>query len=1624
MLAVLEAAQLFFPADLPQRVRTMPTSDSLKDCPISLSDLATMDGHDRVAAFVSAHVDPLVIPYFLRGLQHLTAVYASGSVETKWRLHRSTSAHSWGTLSHPWVLNGYPHVISKAYHPPSLSASEWRSHGEQQQHPTHPTPSTANGATTASLPSSPPPFEGTQAGVAFPVSPLASASRPPLGFPPQINGLVNQGATCYLNSLLQALFHISEFRSIIYGMPTKEEETPGGNNNGGGGGDSAGGQSPSAATSHTATTAAGSGGDGGGDRPSGLSVPHALQRVFCRLQTANASVDTNELTSSFGWSASDGFVQHDVHELLHVLLNNIEEKLTAAAAAAAVPAAPSAEQPRNPINALFQGVLENYVSVAEAGYEGSREELFYDLQLVVKNHKDIYSSFNAFFQVEVLDGANRYCLEQDDGRRTYHRAEKGVRLKQSPPILLLHLTRFDFSMQLGESKVCSEWAYYSTLDLSPYMPHCAGDPTKTHYTLYSVLVHMGTNTGNGHYYCFVRCGGVWFRFNDEAVTAASLRDVFGSHFGGHTLNYWGSEVPHMNNAYMLMYIRTADTHRLLRPIGESDLPAHVVQQLALEEQERRRLEKERDEDYLYGRIQFVLPEDLMTQDGEDDRYTDVYFHGRLTKATKASAQRVARVLLEEDLLEASMAYLKHVRICDEAAMESVLLWMPTEPPTTTNPRSLGSSRTNRSVNGVSQPSDSSSRRHPHHFTDAADTAGHRGATVTPPVYRVVRPGTQVKQVVAGGETCMLFVTASPWVPTLTLVPSPPLPTSNSSFCFGSASPPSGTPEPPKPALDEAVVVSPLDSAGDAKQQQQQQPEASYKLLLIHHLLYDALRLHVISLGSTVVRIPVGSHIPSRRILKELEKRIQKLSDALPLDFDEQRLYQHDLRAMEKKDPSHRPAAANGRLCGSVGCSPPSGSDAALATSPHADKKAKTVATTTTTDTNSPPPPPRHTYSEEKNIPPTLITSLLKQCFGDAPVGSPAGVRSGSTTPSALSLTSSRRSSITGRTGLSVFMQEDPTTFTRLYRYSETGDHPLTTPGATSVPYPHSLSSGAVLLWQLPVDPCDLNTFYSDIIAFQSFKEHLVEFELRLNLPPANPILIRCKLSANLTYEQLQRYVARLIGEPVADRIRFTRHCVETSQPFFMKGNRSERPTLGHLLATHRAPQSPITPGAVAASWIPKLYYERCKFPVTVIEKSHSLQYQLYSKDVKPISSHWLLFPLQDAIRKEGFFQRVVEDVRADTYGLRPGSNQNSQQPSSSFSSSEEEENTVLTQASPVAAASPVPNPTHTPTPPPVEGAQLSTADSPAHEGSRSPWSPCSLPSPLMASPFQKSSDRSAAAAAAMGLSPPPPLAPVGEAKWRSIQIFMDRCDPAEAWRSLRLLDVWRGRIYGIFDATHPLHLPSQRRTFEESAQYRIEFAPQPLPSPVGAFTSPPPSRSAAVMPKTAVGSPVSTTSGDMRSLAGGGAGAGGTLGSSITSHSSVGSPRVYTSRQVLLHFYHYSYLRTRREPVDTHSDPFSMYVAYEELVSEVQRRVAAKLDLPLLALQDWGMAMVQEKRVVSLHMGATIGEQLLDFCGGDESDVDAAFAVNTAEPLKTAFIGLEHAAAKLSRREEKVVIRG
>jgi hypothetical protein len=122
-------------------------------------------------------------------------------------------------------------------------------------------------------------------------------------------GLRNQGATCYLNSLLQCLYHNALLRSALWSLeppPSGSEATP---------------------MKIQSSLRAG----GGMKVANAAMVPGALRELFRSMARAPQTVDTAPLTKAFGWRSADVVVQQDAHELLLLLLDILEEQLTGAA---------------------------------------------------------------------------------------------------------------------------------------------------------------------------------------------------------------------------------------------------------------------------------------------------------------------------------------------------------------------------------------------------------------------------------------------------------------------------------------------------------------------------------------------------------------------------------------------------------------------------------------------------------------------------------------------------------------------------------------------------------------------------------------------------------------------------------------------------------------------------------------------------------------------------------------------------------------------------------------------------------------------------------------------------------------------------------------------------------------------------------------------------------------------------------------------------------------------------------------------------------------------------------------------------------------------------------------------
>ncbi|OAY52179.1 ubiquitin C-terminal hydrolase 13 isoform X3 [Manihot esculenta] len=397
-------------------------------------------------------------------------------------------------------------------------------------------------------------------------------------------GLKNQGATCYMNSLLQTLYHFPYFRKAVYHMPTTENDMP------------------------------------------SASIPLALQSLFYKLQYSDSSVATKELTKSFGWDTYDSFMQHDVQELNRVLCEKLEDKMKGTVV-------------EGTIQQLFEGHHMNYIECINVDYKSTRKESFYDLQLDVKGCCDVYASFDKYVEVERLEGDNKYHAEQYG----LQDAKKGVLFTDFPPVLQLQLKRFEYDfMRDTMVKINDRYEFPLQLDLDrengKYLSPDADRSVRNLYTLHSVLVHSGGVHG-GHYYAFIRptLSAQWYKFDDERVTKEDMKRALEEQYGGEEelpptnpgFNNTPFKFTKYSNAYMLVYIRESDKDKIICNVDEKDIAEHLKERLKKEQEEKEHKKKEKAEAHLYTIIKVARDEDLAKQIGKDI-YFDLVDHDKVS----------------------------------------------------------------------------------------------------------------------------------------------------------------------------------------------------------------------------------------------------------------------------------------------------------------------------------------------------------------------------------------------------------------------------------------------------------------------------------------------------------------------------------------------------------------------------------------------------------------------------------------------------------------------------------------------------------------------------------------------------------------------------------------------------------------------------------------------------------------------------------------------------------------------------------------------------------------------------------------------------------------------------------
>lgn len=275
----------------------------------------------------------------------------------------------------------------------------------------------------------------------------------------QYAGLINQGATCYINTFVQVLFMTPEFRSLIFNWKYEKAKH--------------------------------------GDEKNCFALQ--LQKLFDLMDIAQQlcepiDLDTIDLTKSFGLNETQVKQQQDICEFRMILLDELETKYFKGTSV------------EGQISKLYYGKIKSKIESLESDYSSVTIESFncLNIQLPVGDNNVDYSlndGITDYFREIFLCGNDAYY---DQKLKRDVIASQIKEIVQYPEHLCIELGRFGCSNEM-KNMLQVHIPFTLKVDL-------------TLYEIYAIVMHVGYTRLAGHYYVYIRNEShTWFSFNDTDV---------------------------------------------------------------------------------------------------------------------------------------------------------------------------------------------------------------------------------------------------------------------------------------------------------------------------------------------------------------------------------------------------------------------------------------------------------------------------------------------------------------------------------------------------------------------------------------------------------------------------------------------------------------------------------------------------------------------------------------------------------------------------------------------------------------------------------------------------------------------------------------------------------------------------------------------------------------------------------------------------------------------------------------------------------------------------------------------------------------------------------------------------
>nr|XP_022901979.1 ubiquitin carboxyl-terminal hydrolase 36 [Onthophagus taurus] len=292
-------------------------------------------------------------------------------------------------------------------------------------------------------------------------------------------GMVNMGNTCYLNSTLQALFHVP---ALVNWLMSDRQ--------------------------HMSECA----------ESGGLCIICAMRKTLQDSQQRNINSIRPFLIYNKLRVVCRNLIpgrQEDAHEFLRYLVEAMEKAYLSRFKNQSQ--FDSRTKETTPLNQILGGYLRSTVRCLQCGHVSTTFQHFQDLLLDIRKAQTVEEALDGYFSREKLDDDSYHC----ESCKKKVPATKQFLLERQPMVLCIQLKRFSVS----NNKLTKHVQFRQRLELTKYARHKPSVPLV--YRFVALVTHMGPTVGCGHYTAVAQapCGN-YYQFDDSMVRPISHQAVF------------------------------------------------------------------------------------------------------------------------------------------------------------------------------------------------------------------------------------------------------------------------------------------------------------------------------------------------------------------------------------------------------------------------------------------------------------------------------------------------------------------------------------------------------------------------------------------------------------------------------------------------------------------------------------------------------------------------------------------------------------------------------------------------------------------------------------------------------------------------------------------------------------------------------------------------------------------------------------------------------------------------------------------------------------------------------------------------------------------------------------------